>query len=686
MYPKTSEAGQLPAWIAFDRQVLRFDAFFREAVAERQDEQVRVRKCKVLFYLEDDTIQVNETVQDNSGIPQGTFIRRHRIPKPTPQDDQFFSVADFNVGSELCLYGRTFRLVSCDKFTENFLTKLGVVVNQAEDYPTDSYTSLRQTQKASMIPNRPYEAKDNLRQFLERDRQVLRFYGLWDDSQSMFGDRRKFVLHYYLADDTIEILESLPPNSGRDAPSVFLKRQKLPTTPAPLPLPGAKTERTVLNVFGPMGHGGRHILDSLQTGALKTQFYHEEMLQIGVTVNVFGRPVVLCDCDDFTKSYYQTKYGVQDFTPIPFPEEAKPAASQEIPPYNGYGAEEDSLQNCVSLIPKPPKKDLTKFFDKETIGIENEVLRFSARFDTTKPIDLDRRFFVTFFAVDGTLSIFEQPQRNSGIEAGQFLKQNKYKIPDGSRYFRAEDLFIGARIDVNKFKFVLLDADEYALQWMEKRNFPYSNADSIVSKLNRALAGKQAELEEALKKADASGSGSVPLARFTLILNRFADIPLNEQEVRTLARRFNVAEQPAIDLESVVNQVRQALRKQNSDKFERLTDTFLHHDRDRTGYLDRESLRAVCFEYNVPVTYEIVDALLQSLDPSGEGKRLDYNAFVKLFDWRSIPPDEMTSSHFKSSTNDQFAKTLQQMYISQRAPAREQAVSIGNLLSALFPR
>jgi hypothetical protein len=71
VYPKTSGKGQLPAWIAFDRQVLRFEAFFREAVHERREEQFRIRKCTILFYLEDDTIQVNEPVQDNSGIPQG---------------------------------------------------------------------------------------------------------------------------------------------------------------------------------------------------------------------------------------------------------------------------------------------------------------------------------------------------------------------------------------------------------------------------------------------------------------------------------------------------------------------------------------------------------------------------------------------------------------------------------------
>ncbi len=59
---------------------------------------------------------------------------------------------------------------------------------------------------------------------------------------------------------------------------------------------------------------------SLRTGALKTPFYSEEHLQIGATINVFGRAVILCDCDDFTKTYYQAKYAVQDFTPIPFPD------------------------------------------------------------------------------------------------------------------------------------------------------------------------------------------------------------------------------------------------------------------------------------------------------------------------------------------------------------------------------
>ncbi len=47
-------------------------------------------------------------------------------------------------------------------------------------------------------------------------------------AHSEFGDKRKMILHYYLADDTVEINEVFAPNSGRDHPPNFLRRQKLP--------------------------------------------------------------------------------------------------------------------------------------------------------------------------------------------------------------------------------------------------------------------------------------------------------------------------------------------------------------------------------------------------------------------------------------------------------------------------
>ena len=52
-------------------QVLRFYAYFQESVHEQRQEQYRIRRCIILYYLEDDTVQVNEPRVENAGIPQG---------------------------------------------------------------------------------------------------------------------------------------------------------------------------------------------------------------------------------------------------------------------------------------------------------------------------------------------------------------------------------------------------------------------------------------------------------------------------------------------------------------------------------------------------------------------------------------------------------------------------------------
>ena len=46
---------------------------------------------------------------------------------------------------------------------------------------------------------------------------------------------------------------------------------------------------------------------------------------------------------------------------------------QQIPPYNGFGSLEDSLQSCLSLVPQPPKKDFIKMLEND-----NKVLRYEA--------------------------------------------------------------------------------------------------------------------------------------------------------------------------------------------------------------------------------------------------------------------------------------------------------------------
>lgn len=51
---------------------------------------------------------------------------------------------------------------------------------------------------------------------------------------------------------------------------------------------------------------------------------------------------------------------------------------QVIPPYNGFGIPEDSLQNCLSLFPKPPRKDIIKMLENNLKVLRYQVALVSA--------------------------------------------------------------------------------------------------------------------------------------------------------------------------------------------------------------------------------------------------------------------------------------------------------------------
>lgn len=63
---------------------------------------------------------------------------------------------------------------------------------------------------------------------------------------------------------------------------------------------------------------------------------------------------------------------------------------------------------------------------------------------------------------------------NAGIIGGKFLERTRIKKPQQplysttmSEYYLAQDLFVGAHVNFNSHKFILIDADEYAFRYME---------------------------------------------------------------------------------------------------------------------------------------------------------------------------------------------------------------------------
>lgn len=454
-----SVMSKLPAWVAYDRKVLRFFGYFKEAVHASSQENWRVRKCVLYYYLEDDSLHIAEPKVENSGIPQGVFVKRHRVPKPS--SNEYVGVTDLFIGAELPIYGRVFRLVDCDQFSREFYQANGVDLGQVESYPLDAFTKkhtvrptthhklmnpLKEYMEASL--GKPMHAGvEATQKFLINDGKVLRFYCVWDDSK-MYGEKRPYILHYFLADETVEVLEIQQANSGRDVFPALLKRQRLPKN-----FVESAVDISSIGVGLTEDH--------------KARYYHERDFRVGDLVDVYGRNLLICGTDKFTENYYIQKY---QMTPDDFPrinmEDNEVEVSKIVPPpHNGFGSEEDSLGSFLYLMPKVPKQDFKKLMENDGIN-----LRFMAKLINPTKVDKDRRFIITFYLNNDTLGVFEKFDRNSGFIGGKFLERGRVKNPSTNEYFKAIDFFVGAVLNVNHFVFELIECDEYTRKFMSNNN------------------------------------------------------------------------------------------------------------------------------------------------------------------------------------------------------------------------
>ncbi|KAF6256559.1 hypothetical protein COO60DRAFT_1627135 [Scenedesmus sp. NREL 46B-D3] len=527
--PTSPSATGLPKWVEQNGQVLRFFGFFQEAVTESNIENHRVRRVVVLYYLADDTLQVTEPKQDNSGIPQGVFVKRHQVDK---EDGTPFTPTDLAVGQTVTVYGRTYILVDADAFTRRWYDeKLDLQLAAPGDYPGDPVDEYRQRFGLASAPVKKsndlatfVEARlgkpshllegDRLKQFLAQSGKVLRFYAVWDDRSGLCGDRRPYVVHYYLEDDTVEINEVHERNSGRDPFPVFLKRA---------PLPREKPRGATL------------------TGRIpKSLCYRPCDFRLGGYVSVHGRNFLLHDCDVYTREYYMAELGYPSevLEPLHVAEAIPPLPRPALPPYNGYGTLDDSKQNCVALVPKPPKKDMHKLMNKDKI-----ILRFTARMTPGSSVshaDAGRRFVLSYFMMDDSLLIFEPPVRNSGIIGGKFLERQRVYKPQSEEIYTYKDLYVGGQLEVFTRSFELLDADEYTYTYMEnnKHIFIMADADAILSSLRVQAASRADAVRTALIETDSQGVGYLTCEQLGQALSR-AGLKFTRHQVISLRRKLD---------------------------------------------------------------------------------------------------------------------------------------------------
>ena len=214
------------------------------------------------------------------------------------ENGKFLTAYDLRIGQAITLYGRSIYLYNCDDYTREFYERASQPQGPAESYDNDQWTT---TLTNKWVPKKDAQMKDYLekklgggkvnseKQFLENDRKVLKFYARFEGSP--------FIVHYFLADDTVEVREVALPNSGKDPFPVTFRRQKL-------------AKNFALNQPG-------------QTYA--ENFLKAEELSVGRDLHVFGRYYSLEGCDDFTRDYYLHKFN------IVFPPSGASSSGKEAP-------------------------------------------------------------------------------------------------------------------------------------------------------------------------------------------------------------------------------------------------------------------------------------------------------------------------------------------------------------------
>lgn len=93
---------------------MRFEA---RLISEVREENTR--RFIISFYCGDDTIQVYQTSERNSGIWGGKFLERSR--QKNPLTNEYYNEKDFQLGSIVQFNVYKFQLMRGDEFTVNYM-------------------------------------------------------------------------------------------------------------------------------------------------------------------------------------------------------------------------------------------------------------------------------------------------------------------------------------------------------------------------------------------------------------------------------------------------------------------------------------------------------------------------------------------------------------------------------------
>jgi hypothetical protein len=178
-----------------------------------------------------------------------------------------------------------------------------------------------------------------------------------------------------------------------------------------------------------------------------------------------------------------------------------------IPPHKGIGSEEDSLLSVYSLRPAQKIKDMNKMFKSD-----KHVLRFSCKLISSVAADEERKFLISVYVRDDTITVYELADKNSGRIPSKFMERKQHKNPFTKKYYSEKDFTIGSAIYLNSFIFKLNESDEYTKKYMRDNPNVFTDSDmqAILNRMRLAAAkfpSYEDFLVQVVKNVDPTDSG-----------------------------------------------------------------------------------------------------------------------------------------------------------------------------------
>lgn len=514
-----SARGKKTQWLTMANKVLRFYAYSVEQVSDSQAEADRVRKFTLYYYLENDTIQVSETRQSNSGLTGGKWCQRSKVINSATGAP--FITDDFAVGRQVIINGRQFVIYDADDFTRSFYPN---EMPAPQPVPVSSYDKNRIPFKVVSAPMSP-RVKTAIRLGIDKPEggEVLDFFGKWDDTDNEFGVIHDVKLSFFTEDRTVDLkVADGKPKRGRQMYKPVLARSKVPRELG---------SRSVDDIgFANNYAEGFRAADS---------FIDVQDLFVGETVIIYNRKITITMCSRQTAQWWSSR-------------------GRTVPQANIQGAAEElaaAADAAARAAKKPTEEDIRRaemkaFFARQA-AFGTKALRFAARdvreivLNSAVTVPSARttekaNFTINFHLDDSTISVNVAAVENTGGPSGKFLRRMKAINPATGQPFKATDLTPGTVVTLPNATLEVIAMDSFTHAYLSGDFKRSTDLRSIFEKLRAKIAETRVDLRDVYLMIDRDRNGRVDQDEFMLLIDRGIGMGiLSPDEVLVLFKKFD---------------------------------------------------------------------------------------------------------------------------------------------------